>query len=259
MNFQQIKNKIQVSKSVDFGTIFNLSIELFKKTWAQGLIMMVFLMISVFVIELLFVLPITFFAAVPNFVDNSVFNKLSVLAIFLLVLFFFFIATMMIAVSNALIGGLYIIYKKADHNEPFSTNDFFMLLAKDKIGKTILIGLAQFLVILVFYMMCCLPIIYAAVPVSYIIVIYAFNQELSVTEIVKLAFVIGNKNWVETFLLRLVTSFVAMLGIFLCGIGLLVTFAIVLIPLYFVYKQVVGFDDNNEIDEIGLSDEVYTE
>ena len=40
--FQTILNKIQSSKLIDFGDLFNESLSLFKKVWIQGLILQMF-------------------------------------------------------------------------------------------------------------------------------------------------------------------------------------------------------------------------
>ena len=45
-----------------------------------------------------------------------------------------------------------------------------------------------------------------------------------------------------------------MLGIFLCGFGILFTYSLTLIPAYFSYKEVIGFETTDDIDEIGSID-----
>lgn len=256
MHFQKIKQKIKASHSVDFGTVFNQSIELFKETWAQGLIMMVLLFVSILVIEFIIIAPLIGLVSASgslNDINLQEFSFLLFLLVFVLVFLFF---AAIITLVNGLLGGLYIVYKKADHNEFYSTNDLFTLLKGDKIFKTFKVSLLQMLITIGSVLLCFFPIIYTAIPISYIVIVYAFNPELSSTEIVSLAFALGNKNWFETFLLRIVMSFVAMLGLFLCGIGYFATFAIVLIPMYYVYKHAVGFKEQNDIDSIGLSEEI---
>ena len=256
MHFQKIKQKIQASHPVDFGTVFNQSIELFKQTWAQGLIMMVLLIVSILVIEFIIIVPLIGLASASGSLNDINLQEFSFLLLLLVLVLVFLFFAAIITLVNGLLGGLYIVYKKADHNELYSTNDLFTLLKGDKIFKTFKVSLLQMLITIGSVLLCFFPIIYTAIPISYIIVIYAFNPELSSTEIVSLAFALGNKNWFETFLLRIVISFVAMLGLFLCGIGYFATFAIVLIPMYYVYKHAVGFKEQNEIDTIGLSEEI---
>lgn len=256
MLFQKVQTKIQKSYPADFGTVFNQSIELFKKTWVEGLIMFVMLLVSIFAIEFLLALPVIALISSSNYMDLPSIEGFSVLMGVLFFVFVFLLIAAIMTIANGLVGGLYVIYKKADHNEVFTTSDMFVLLKANKLFKTFKVSLLQLGVILISYMLCFFPIIYTSIPISYIIVIYAFNQDLSSREIVKLAFAIGNKNWAQTFLLRIVTSIVSMLGIILCGIGIFVTFAIVLIPLYFIYKHAVGFEDENELNSIGLSEEI---
>lgn len=108
------------------------------------------------------------------------------------------------------------------------------------------------------YIACILPVIYLSIPLSYIAVIYVFNQELSVREIIKLAFELGNKNWFVTFGLTIVLTILAYIGaIVTCGIGFMFTFSIILIPHYLIYKHAIGFEEINEIDSIGTLDQEF--
>jgi hypothetical protein len=259
MNFDQIKQKISESYTADFGTVFNDSINLFKLTWVQGFLWFLFYMLFAFVFVMVLTIPlIALFGSFAGIADSNKLQGLSFLLIVLLVLFFIVFFIMLITVVNGLLGGLYIIYKKADNDEEYSANDFFTLLKKDRILKTFKISLAFFGIILLGYIACFLPVIYLAIPLSYIIVVYAYNQELTVTEIIKLAFALGNKNWFVSFGLQIVCAIVAYIGaIFTCGIGFLFTFAFVLIPHYFIYKQAIGFSEQSEIDSIGETNEVF--
>jgi uncharacterized membrane protein len=81
--------------------------------------------------------------------------------------------------------------------------------------------------------------------------VFSNNPDLSETEIVKLSFRLGTKKWLITFGLLFVTGILGMLGIIACGIGLLFTMSIVYLPVYFVYRDVVGFEDDSEIMKIG--------
>lgn len=70
-------------------------------------------------------------------------------------------------------------------------------------------------------------------------------------QIVKLSFNIGTKKWLLSFGLIFLTGLMGMLGIIACGIGVLFTISIIYLPVYFIYKGVVGFDDITDIDLIG--------
>lgn len=250
MNFLEIKSKIEKSNSADFNTVFNRSVELFKKTWLQGFLLVLFFIMTYLGIAMITVLPVVLLTGLKGSdlsYNNFWVSLFGMLFFSLILIVLFFVMT----VFTGLLGGLYIIYRKADKGENYATSDFFVLLKKDTFLKTFKVTVASLGIILISYMMCFIPILYTAIPISYIVLIYAYNQKLSTTEIVKIAFAIGNKNWIVTFLLRIVTSLVAYVGVFLCGIGFFFTFALILIPQYFIYKDAVGDSDDKELDQIG--------
>ena len=100
-----------------------------------------------------------------------------------------------------------------------------------------------------------IPYIYVFVPLAYFTIIFANNPELSEMEIVKASFKLGNKKWLITFGTMFVAGLLGMLGIIGCGIGILFTMSIVYLPVFFIYKEVVGFDDSSEIEQIGVRDD----
>jgi uncharacterized membrane protein len=96
-----------------------------------------------------------------------------------------------------------------------------------------------------------IPYIYAFVPLSFFAVVFSNNPELTETEIVKISFSLGTKKWLLTFGLIFVTGILGMLGMIACFIGVLFTISIMYLPVYFVYRDVVGFEDDSEIMKIG--------
>ena len=258
MNFHILKEKIELSPVIDFSRILSDSFDLFKKAWLQGFLLLVLIMASVFFVQFAAILPFTLFLEGSNFIEpfkQTDFSNFSSLAITIVAAIFIIVVILLLmTLLVGLLGGFYIVLKNIDLEDTHSTNDFFTLLRTDKFIKTFKVATAQIGISIIFILMCYIPIIYATIPISYIIVIYAFNPELSVREIIKLAFNFGNKNWVQTFLLRLIVGFVAMLGIFLCGFGILFTYSLTLIPAYFSYKEVIGFETTDDIDEIGSVD-----
>ena len=249
MESSDIKNKIDASNSADFGNVFNRSVELFKKTWSQGFLLLIFFILTYFSLGAILVFPfviISEFNDGINITNNFGFSLFGILCFFMIIIFLLFLMTFF----TGLLGGLYVIYEKADKNENYSTSDFFVLLRKNTFVKTFKISTITLGIVLVSYMMCFFPILYTIIPISYIIIVYAFNQNMNTTEVVKIAFAIGNKNWVVTFLLRIVMSFIAYFGLFLCGIGFFFTFAIILIPQYFIYKDATGYKGYDELDKI---------
>lgn len=250
MNFNDISNRIAQSQSADFGQVFNDTIDLFKKTWTQGFIYLLF----IFGIGVLFISPIILLQIGMQAIDINYYAGLSTFAVISLIVLSIFVISVIITVINGLTGGLYLVYKKADHNESYSTNDFFTLLKKDTILKTYKLSLAEIGIAILAILMCYFPIIYVMIPLRFAVVLYAYNDGLSTKEIIKLAFQIGNKNWFVAFGLYLLTGIISNLGIFLCGIGYLFTYSLIFIPFYFIYKDAIGFDETTEIDTIGIEE-----
>ncbi|MFD2725335.1 hypothetical protein [Hyunsoonleella rubra] len=245
--------KIENAKDLDFGTIFNQSIELFKKVWLQGLVTIL--------LTMLLMMPFYFLMYIPliasGMMDPESFNSggqpdISVLIPFYaLGAVFSFFATI---IGVGLKGAFFRICKHKDFNEA-KNDDYFYFFKKPYFGKTFGVGAISFGIMIGAYLLCFLPIIYAVVPISIINVIYAFNPDLSTSDIVKAGFKLGNKKWLITFGLMIVAGILAsLIGFLMCFIGILATSAFAYIPLYYIYKESVGFDEKTDIDRIGTGE-----
>ena len=115
-----------------------------------------------------------------------------------------------------------------------------------------MLGIIYSLIAVVAQSLYLIPYIYAIVPLSFFAIIFSNNPELTETEIIKLSFNLGTKKWFLTFGLLFITGILGMLGIIACGIGLLLTMSIVYLPVYFVYRDVVGFEEDSEIMKSGI-------
>ncbi|MBQ0788328.1 MAG: hypothetical protein KBT69_12555, partial [Oceanihabitans sp.] len=72
-----------------------------------------------------------------------------------------------------------------------------------------------------------------------------------VSEIVKSGFALGNKKWLISFGLIIVSSLLAsMVGMIMCFIGIFVTASFAYIPAYYIYKESIGFDSEEENKQI---------
>ena len=98
--------------------------------------------------------------------------------------------------------------------------------------------------------------IYAFVPLAYFAIIFANNPDLTEAEIVKASFKLGNKKWLITFGTIFLARLLGMLGIIGCFIGILFTISIVYLPVFFIYKEVIGFEDDSEIEQIGVRNDL---
>jgi len=146
---------------------------------------------------------------------------------------------------------VYKIIANKDIGNELTNDDYFLFLRKPYFSKTVMLGLAYLGISLLATLLCVFPVIYVSVPLSLMIVIYAFNPELSTSELVNAGFKLGNKKWLITFGLSLVAGILAqMVGMLMCGIGLLITASFAAIPLYYVYKNSIGLQDD-ELKQIG--------
>ncbi|MDB2462556.1 hypothetical protein N9W61_00410 [Algibacter sp.] len=250
-------SKIEQAKDLDFGIIFSESIELFKKTWLQGFLMLLFTMLIMLPIMIVFYIPFIGMVLAQQengYTDTSgmenFFGGMSVLYVL------FLIAAVLVlgAVTFAINAGFYRIMRKIDNNEQVLTPDFFFFVKKQYLGKTFMIMLATIGIAIPSALLCYIPLIYTMVPMSFFAVFFAFNPDLTVGEIIKVSFKLGNKKWLISFGLIIVSALLAnLVGYLMCGIGLLFTTAFTYHPIYLIYKNVIGFDEHSAIDEIGTT------
>ncbi|MGB5419264.1 hypothetical protein [Algibacter sp.] len=254
---ETILGKIDSAKDLDFGIIFSESIELFKKTWLQGFLMFLFMLLIMLPLIIVFYIPLIGMVIAQQ---NSGYGDTAAVEGFfagmsvMYILFVIVAALVLGSVSVAIIAGFYRIMRKLDNNEQVVTPDYFHYVKKDYLGKTFMIMLATIAIAIPSALLCYIPLIYTMVPMSFFAVFFAFNPELTLGEIVKASFKLGNKKWLITFGLIVVSAILAnIVGYLMCGIGLLFTSAFTYHPIYLIYKKVIGFDESSAIDEIGTT------
>ncbi|MBT8271211.1 MAG: hypothetical protein HKO90_05665 [Flavobacteriaceae bacterium] len=262
-SLSDLYRKIERSPALDFGIIFNQSIDLFKKSWLQGFVLQLFVFALTLPFIIIFYIPfvgLIISESQNGFVDSSVYENF--MAGFSIVYALFFLVGIMVisSVSLCLYAAFYRILYKFDHDQEVVTNDFFYFLKGKYLSKAfllilvtlILYGIVLLLVVPTFFVST-LGIFYLIVPISFFPVFMGFNPELSVGDIVKASFKLGNRKWLVTFGLIMVASLLAsIVGFILCGIGSLFTAAFTYHPTYYVYKETVGFDNaEDRIESIG--------
>jgi hypothetical protein len=255
MTFAAIQQKIKNAQDLDFGTIFNQSIELFKQVWVQGLITVVLNMVLAIPVIMMIYIPLIFMGLFESITSSSAGNfgydtnsgpDVSPLAAGVLIVLYVFAMIALSTISIALRAAFYRICKIKDLQE-MERDDYFYFLKKPYLSKSIHLGLAYLGITFVATLMCFIPVIYAIVPLSYIFVVYAFNPDKSVSEIVKLSFELGNKKWLITFGLLVVCGFLAgIVGFLLCFIGIYVTQSFSYLSPYLIYKDIVGFNEDED-------------
>ena len=249
-----ILGKIENAKALDFGDIFNKSIELFKKVWLQGLVMLLLTFVLILPFYIIMYLPLIAMGLFDNeLLQQGQEQNLAILVPFYIFMFVFAFFAMIIGFG--LKSAFYRICKIKDLNEA-GTDDYFYFFKRPYLGKTIKLAAMTFGISLVALLLCVLPIFYAMVPIALINVVYAFNPDISASEIVKIGFKLGNKKWLLTFGLLFVSSILAQLvGMIMCFIGVFVTASFAYLPMYFIYKESIGFEEADEINSIGDTSE----
>lgn len=251
--------KIQNAKTLDFGTIFGEAIELFKKTWLHGFLLQLFTILIMLPLIIIFYVPFIGLIVAQQesgYSDNQAignfFAGMSLLYILVVIVGVFVLG----AVSVALNAGFYRIIKKFDYNEQVTTSDFFHFVKVKYLTKFLVLMLISMLIAIPSALLCYIPLLYVIVPISFFAIVMAFNPDLSVGEVVKVSFKLGTKKWGITLGLLIVASILSqIIGMLLCGIGILFTGAFPYHTTYLVYKNVIGFKDNDDINQIGLIEE----
>ncbi|MEO8773544.1 MAG: hypothetical protein ABI263_09600 [Gelidibacter sp.] len=251
----EFKSKIGNAQDLDFGTIFNLCIQLFKKSWLQGFLLQLFVIIMMVPFFIILYVPIIMMviseSASGQFDANDVnglFAGLSVIYIVVLILGFFVIGVVQVALT----GGFYKILKNLDEGREAKTSDLFYFLKGKYLGKIAVLMLVTGLIAIPAALFFYLPLFYVMIPMSFFTITFAFNPEWSIGDIVGSSFRLGNKKWLLTFGLFVVSYIALMILTFVtCGLGSLFLAPFMYHPIYFIYKETVGFDDLNELNQIG--------
>lgn len=251
----EFQSKIANASKMDFGTIFNQSIELFKKSWLQGFLMQLFVMILMlpFIIILYVPLIMTLVAQSesgqvdPNAMDGF-FAGLSVVYILLFIVGILVIGAIQVCLNAA----FFRILRTLDEGKEVKTSDLFYFMKGEYFGKVFLLMLVTVLISIPAALLFYLPLIYVMVPLSFFAVVFAFNPEWSIGDIVSSSFRLGTKKWLLTFGLLVVSYIMIMiLAIVTCGLGSLFLAPFIFHPIYYIYKGTVGIEDNSELNQIG--------
>ncbi len=244
--------KIEQAPRLDFGTIFGDAIELFKKTWLQGVLLQIFTALIMMPIIIVLYLPmIGMVIAGEQSVDmySEFITGASIFYILFFIVGIFAIGTLYLTLNAA----FFRIMQKMDHDETVATSDFFYFIKQKYLSKILLLLLISIGIAIPSALLCYVPLLYTLVPISYFMVLFAFNDDLSAGDIVKCSFKIGTKKWGISIGLFIVSYLcVSLISILTCGLGSIFLQPFLFHPLYLIYKSVIGFKTIDAIDEIGI-------
>ncbi len=252
-----IFQKIEQAPKVDFGDILSRSFEFFKKIWQQGLYHSLITLLVILPFLLLIYLPI-----LPMYIEmiqssingtyyepNLDYSSGQMIGYVLLVLLF---AIVMQVISIGVAAHFYLVCKQKDTGAPKETGGYFIYLKKYW-KKILILSLLTFGTALLAALLCYIPIFYVIVPLQLIVPVFAFNPDLSAGEIIKACFKLGNKFWLILFGLIIISSMIAQLGVILCFIGVFLTAYFVHLPMYFFYKDTIGFEEDQSSDNLSVT------
>ncbi len=251
-SFDRLSKKIDNAKALDFSNLFDSIIALFKKIWIKGFLVVLLIVVFAMGINIVFSL---IGLAPQTTLPFGQFNIDSFVDFYSESIIFSIPQTILVTtISMAIVAGFYRICRNQVSGiiEP---DDYFYFLKKAYFSKLLMLGLIHTGIAVVAQFMFFIPYIYVFVPLAYFTIIFANNPDLSEAEIVKASFKLGTKKWLISFGTIFVSVVIGMLGILGCGIGLLFTMSIIYLPVFFIYKEVIGFEDTSEIEQIGVRDD----
>jgi len=226
--------RIQGNAHLDFGSVFGRSIDLFKKVWLQGFITLLLTMLLLLPFYILLYIPFIAMGITDPEMMKS--EQMPPELILPMLIFFpvFMLATMIITL---LLNAAFLrICRQKDLDEPGS-DSYFFYFRKPYFRKALVLALVTLGLSLAGMAACGLGLFYVIVPISLFPAFLAFNEELSATEITKVAFALGNRNWLAIFGLLFLSGLLAQFGMVLCFVGIFFTAMLSKVPTYFVYKD----------------------
>ncbi len=255
MTASEFHSKVANAKDLDFGTIFSQSIELFKKSWLQGFLMQLF--VFILILPFMIILYVPFVLMVMNQAESGSMDPNAMDGLFagfsMIYMLLFLVGVLVIAaIQMALNAAFYRILRSLDEGREVKTSDLFYFMKGQYFGKIVLLMLVVVLIAIPAALFFYLPLIYVMVPLSFFSIIFAFNPEWSIGDIVSSGFRLGNKKWLLTFGLFVISyAAIMVLSFVTCGLGGLFLAPFMFHPIYFIYKGAIGFDDLSELDRIG--------
>ena len=80
------------------------------------------------------------------------------------------------------------------------------------------------------------------IPLMFLALVFGYNSDLKISEIIKLTFKIGHKKWGLTFVITLLYSLLYILTTTTCGVEAVFFSCFVQIPIYIINKKTIGVE-----------------
>ncbi len=255
MDKKQLISRLNIGKSLDFGDVLSESFELLKNTWVNALL---FVVMQVAVITPIYF--IVFFATIliggigvffESFLNGSNSQSQSTIVTVLFVVLFIVIYVFFIVLYHVMYLGYMKTIRDADLGKNFDIKKMFYFLKTRYLGKVLGIMVLSLILIMTSLLLCFFPILFVIPFLSKINTVFAYNPELSISDVFLIAFETTKKHFGILLGLNIVSIMMSQLGVIACGVGMLFTFSYVLVVDYVTYKKIFGFDSKLD-DDINL-------
>ncbi len=255
---EKIQNK---NYSISYGKVFNESWNLFTKLIGVGALAVVIYSFSSFLVNFLLE-RITGFNNVTNefMMDIQGIQDPNVLLYELQDFYMGNLNSILITrlgtefimlLAFPLAGGFMLVCREMDKNGAFNMGTLFEGFKPQYWGRLMVLAIIYFFVSKIATAFFILPGVYiwvAAVIACPIVMFTNANGVQAFSTSIKLI----NKNWFTVFQILFVASLIGVAGYLLCFVGRIVSYPLVLVTVYMLYKHIVGFEDD-VIEEIGHS------
>ncbi len=240
MNLETVNQKISERPPLEFGSIFSASIELFKKVWVQGFIVVLLTFVTILPFYIMIYIPML----VAGIKDPELLRSEEPPVMVLLGMGILMPVLLLGVMTFGLaLNAVFLKICKQKDGDETANEDYFYFFKQGRLGKVFTLALIMLGLSILGMLACGIGIFYLIVPFSLFPAFLAFNEELSAMEIVKASFTLGNRNWLVIFGLVIIMGILAEFGIILCCVGILFTAMLSKVPMYFIYKDGVGFED----------------
>lgn len=257
-DIEKIRNK---NYSISYGKVFNESWNLFTKLIGVGALAVVIYSLSSFLVNFLLE-RITGFNNVTNefMMDIQGIQDPNVLLYELQDFYMGNLNSILVTrlgtefimlLAFPLAGGFMLVCREMDKNGAFNMGTLFEGFKPQYWGRLMVLAIIYFFVSKIATAFFILPGIYiwvAAVIACPIVMFTNANGIQAFSTSIKLI----NKNWFTVFQILFVASLIGVAGYLLCFVGRIVSYPLVLVTVYMLYKHIVGFEDD-AIEEIGDS------
>ncbi len=243
----KIFQKIEQSAKPDFSNIISKSFDLYKKVISEGIVHSLIGLAVVIPFIIVIYIPL-----IPGYIDMAehlgetnyqptFFEDVAPAMIVVWALVVVVMSFIMQVLNVSIMGHFLKLLK----NKDLGTNDDiggYFTIAKTHFSKIVILTLATTGIALLAACACYLPIFYVMVPLTLVIPLFVFNPDMSVGDIIKASFKLGNKYWLILFGIIFISSMISSLGMIACYIGIIATMFFSYVASYYIYKDTIGFD-----------------